>query len=151
MGGGRGLLDAAVGAAGAAARHPHRTAGPAPVHPVRGTAAGRAGVLHPQGDRLGAAGDLAARPGAGRVLDPGASPGDVGRDVPRGRATAAACRGRATEERPLIQPGDAPETVRGVRGRLGRGGGETVRSKYSAVLLLKWNGGGHERRSEVLT
>ena len=46
-----------------------RAAGPAPVHPVRGTDAGGAGVLHPQGDRLGAAGDLQARSGLGRVLD----------------------------------------------------------------------------------
>jgi DNA alkylation repair enzyme len=60
VGGGRGFLGTAVGAARAAARHPPRAAGPGAVHPVRGTDAGGAGVLHPQGDRLGIAGDLQA-------------------------------------------------------------------------------------------
>ena len=90
----RGLLGAARGPAFPAAAAAARRGRLRSVRPLRRHDAGRAGVLHPQGDRLGAARHRAAPPGPGRGVAGTAHPAGVRRHPARGGQAAATGDGR---------------------------------------------------------
>src|ERR1019366_2848807 len=94
-----GLLGAPLRPAHAAGGDQGRPARPRALRAVRHADASGEGVLHRQGDRLGAPRDLEEKSGLRRRVDRPSPGQDVGGDVPRGGTPAAGDAGRSAPRR----------------------------------------------------
>src|ERR1017187_1984350 len=133
VGPGRGLLGAPLRPAHAAGRDQGRPARPRALGTVRHADASGEGVLHCQGDRLGAPRDLEEKSGLRRRVDRPSPGQDVGGDVPRGGTPAAGDAGRSAPRRAPPDPRIATKQLKQRRQQTQRC---ALKPQFSAVSVL---------------